>query len=234
MNPFLFIYTEFLWRPLFNLLIFIYNTIPGHDFGLAVVLFTLIIRGVLTPIHARAQRAQRELAVLQPEIQRIQKEHKNNREAQSKTLMSLYAEHKVNPFSGCLLMLVQVPVLITLFNIFGKGLDPSLLSYLYSFVLNPGAIDPMSFGVLDLSKGNIVLGVLAAVTQFFQTKLSMPVQPPSASKNDFARAMQAQMQYVFPVLILVWSYTLPSALTLYWTVLNLIGIVQETMMKKKM
>lgn len=206
---------------------------PGQDFGVAVVLFTIIVRGILTPIHAKAQRAQRDLSALQPEIQRIQKDHKNNRETQSKALMSLYAERKVNPFSGCLLMLIQVPVLITLFNIFGKGFDAALLSYLYSFVSNPGVINPISFGFLDLSRGNIVLGVFAALTQFFQTKLSMPVQPPSAGKNDFSRAMQAQMQYVFPVLILAWSYSLPAALTLYWTILNLIGIVQEILMKKK-
>lgn len=232
MNPFLFIYTEFLWRPLFNLLIFIYGVMPGQDFGVAVVLFTLIIRGTLTPVHAKAQRAQRELAALQPEIQRIQKDHKNNRESQSKALMSLYAERNVNPFSGCLLMLIQIPVLITLFNIFGKGFDAGLLSYLYSFVPNPGVINPISFGFLDLSQGNIILGVFAALTQFFQTKLSVPPPTPSSSKNDFARAMQMQMQYIFPVLILVWSYSLPAALTLYWTILNLIGIVQESLIKK--
>ena len=233
MNPFLFIYNEFLWRPLFNLLVFIYNTVPGQDFGVAVVLFTVIIRGILTPVHAKAQRAQRELSALQPEIQKIQKDHKSNREAQSKALMSLYAERKVNPFSGCLLMLVQVPVLITLFNIFGKGFDVSLLEYLYAFVSNPGAINPISFGFLDLSKGNIILGVFAAATQFFQTKLSLPPPVPTAAKNDFSRPMQAQMQYVFPVLILVWSYSLPAALTLYWTILNTIGIVQETITRRQ-
>jgi len=233
LNPFLFIYNEFLWRPLFNLLVFIYNTVPGQDFGVAVVLFTVIIRGILTPVHAKAQRAQRELSALQPEIQKIQKDHKTNREAQSKALMSLYAERKVNPFSGCLLMLVQVPVLITLFNIFGKGFDASLLEYLYAFVSNPGAINPISFGFLDLSKGNIILGVFAAATQFFQTKLSLPPPVPTAAKNDFSRAMQAQMQYVFPVLILVWSYSLPAALTLYWTILNTIGIVQETITRRQ-
>lgn len=231
MNILTFFYNEFLWRPLFNGLVWFYSLVPFHDLGIAIILLTIAIRLVLTPLFWKAQKTQKNLATLQPEIKRIQEELKQNREAQGKALMGLYAKHNVNPFSGCLVLLIQLPILIALFNVFRSGLDPTLLSYLYPFVQNPGSLNHVAFGILDLSMGSIYLGVIAALSQFFQTKMMMVGQPQSA-QNDFARMMQWQTLYIFPAIILVWSYTLPSALTLYWTILNIFGIVQEVVMKK--
>lgn len=193
---------------------------------------TLLIRLLLSPFLWKAQRAQKDLAAIQPEIKRIQAETKDNREAQGKALMELYAKHKVNPFSGCLLMLIQLPILIALFQVFRKGADPAELKYLYHFVANPGALNTVSFGVINLAKGNLYLGVIAAAAQFLQTRLSAPAPAPSGEKKDFSQVMQWQATYIFPALILVWSYTLPSALTLYWTILSIFGIVQEIVMRR--
>lgn len=212
-------------------MVWFYTVLPGQDLGLAIIALTVAIRVLLTPLLAKGQKAQKNLALLQPEIKKIQDNLKNNREAQSRALMELYAKHKVNPFSGCLLMVLQLPVLIALFGVFRSGLEPSALSYLYAFVENPGALNPLAFGLLDLSKGNLYLGAVAALTQYFQTKLTMPQQSPR-SGGDFARALSQQSLYIFPVVILVWSYTLPSALTLYWTVLNVFGILQELIVKR--
>ena len=233
MNPILYLYNELLWRPLFNGLVWLYVTLPIQDLGLAIIFLTIAIRLILAPVLIKGQRAQKTLATLQPEIKRLQNEHKNNKEVQGKALMELYAKHKVNPFSGCAMALVQLPILIALFQVFQKGFDPALLSFLYGFVQNPGALNPVSFGVLDLAKGNIYLGIFAAASQFFQTKLTLPAAvKPAADKKDFASILQWQATYIFPALILVWSYTLPSALTLYWTVLNILGILQEIIIKK--
>ena len=232
MNPLLYLYNELLWRPLFNGLVWLYTVLPIQDTGFAIIVLTIILRLILTPLLLKGQRAQKELAVLQPEIKRLQEQHKDNKETQGKALMELYAKHKVNPLSGCLLMLVQLPILIALFQVFQKGFDPSNLSYLYDFIKNPGALNPISFGVLDLSKGNIYLGILAAASQFLQTKMTLPSLKPASGKNDFSSILQWQTTYIFPALILVWSYSLPSALTLYWTVLNILGIVQEIIIKK--
>lgn len=232
MNLFLSLYNEFLFRPLFNGLVWFYTALPVQDLGLAIIALTILIRIVLTPLLWKGQNAQRKLSELQPEIKRIQEENKNNREKQGKALMEFYAKHKINPFSGCLLMLAQLPILIALFNVFQRGLNPTALQFLYSFIPNPGSLNPVAFGLIDLSKGNIWLGIVAAVTQYFQIKLSTPKPAAESKKTDFAAIFQKQSLYIFPALILVWSYTLPSALTLYWTALNLFGIVQEIVVKK--
>lgn len=231
MNPLIFIYNEFLWRPLFNGLVWFYTVLPGQDLGLAIIALTIVIRLILFVPLLKAQKAQRGLALLQPEIKKIQEQFKNDKAAQGKALTELYARHNLNPFSGCLIMLLQLPILIALFNVFRSGLEPSMLSYLYSFVPDPGRLDPVSFNLIDLSKGNIYLGVPAALSQFWQTKLTVSPSTPPKDKNNFSQAMQWQMTYVLPALILVWSYTLPSALTLYWTTLNIFGIVQEVLAK---
>lgn len=232
MDLLFYIYNEILFRPLFNALVWLYVTLPWQDLGLAIAALTILIRAILTPFLWKGQSAQRKMAELQPEIKRIQEELKHDREKQGRALMEFYAKHRISPFSGCLMMLIQLPILIALFQVFRKGFDPSELRLLYDFVANPGALNPISFGLIDLSKGNIFLGVIAAVTQYFQIKMSAPKPQVMAKASDFASIMQKQSLYIFPALILVWSYTLPSALTLYWTVLNIFAILQEILVKK--
>lgn len=232
MNSFIYLYTELLWRPLFNGLIFFYNTFPWQDFGLAIIALTIVIRLLLTPLFIKAQHAQKKLGLLQPEIKKVQEQHKNNKEAQGKAMMELYAAHQVNPFSGCLMMLLQLPILIALFGVFQGSFKPENLSYLYSFIQNPGTLNPLSFGILDLSKGNIYLGAVAALSQYWQSKLTLVALPSAAEKGEFTKVLQWQTLYFLPALVLFWSYSLPSALTLYWTILNLLGIVQEIILHK--
>lgn len=232
MSVFSTIYTEVLWRPLFNGLVWLYTSLPWQDFGLAVIILTVIIRLALSPLLIKSQKSQRELAALQPDIKAIQDKYKNNKEAQGKALMELYASRKVNPFSGCLVMAIQLPILLALFGVFRGVFDAAQFKYLYSFVTNPGVLNPSSFfGLIDLSRGNILLGAAAALSQYFQTKIAAP---PTASVGgqDFNKMLRWQTLYIFPALILVWSRTLPSALTLYWTVLNIAGILQEIVMQK--
>ena len=199
---------------------------------MAIIIFTIIIRLIMSPLMLKAQRAQKELSKLQPEIKKTQEQFKNDREAQGRATMALYTKHKVNPFSGCLMMLLQFPLLIALFSVFQQSFKPENMSYLYSFVTNPGVLNPISFGILDLSQGNIYLGVLAAVTQYIQSKLTMVSPVISPASGNFAKTLRWQALYFFPVLILVWSFKLPSALMLYWTVLNFLGMVQEIIVKK--
>ena len=228
------IFLEILWRPLFNGLVFFYTILPWHDLGVAIILLTLGIRFILAPLMGKARKAQHDLAKIQPEIKKIQEKFKDNKEAQSKALMEFYATHKVNPFSGCLLMLIQLPILLALFNVFRTGFDPKQLIYLYSFIPNPGTLHTIAFGVIDLAKGNMVLGGIAAITQYYQTKMTLHLTSPhEGNKDDFTQALQWQSLYLFPALIFAWSYSLPSALTLYWTVLNLFGILQEVVERRR-
>ena len=220
------IYTEVLWRPLFNGLIWLYISLPVRDLGLAIIMLTAVTRIVLAPFLWKAQKAQKAMGRIQPEIRKLQEKFKNDREGQGKALMGLYAQHRVNPFSGCLVLLVQFPVLIALFQVFQSGFDTAQFSYLYSFVSRPEGINPISFGIFDLSLGDWRLGIAAGLTQYVQAYLSMSTKP-SETPAGFAKMLQTQSLYVFPVLVFAWSFIFPSALTLYWTAMNVFGIVQE-------
>ncbi len=224
------LYTEVLWRPLFNGLVLFYWIVPGHDAGLAVIGLSAALRLALAPLLWKAHKSQKALAALQPEVKKIQDRFKGDRESQGKALMELYAHRGVSPFSGFGALMLQLPILIALFQVFQQGFDAAGLTYLYSFVPNPGAIDPVSFGLVDLSRGGLhglFLGAAAALTQFYQSSISTPASSPAGGGSDFSRALAWQTKYIFPLFVFGWSYTLPAALTLYWTVLNIFGIVQE-------
>lgn len=228
------IYNEVLWRPLFNGLIFIYNTLPWKDLGLAIFIFTIITRIILVPLTLKAKKSQQEMSFIQPEIKKLQEKFKNDRQAQNRALMELYSKYKINPFSGCLVMLIQLPILIALFDVFRRGFGEIKTGTMYYFIKAPEMINPVSAGLLDLSKGNLYLGVLAAATQFLQTKITIKQSGGMQAQEGFAKSLQWQSLYFFPALVLLWSYTLPSALTLYWTVLNILGIVEALIWKPKL
>lgn len=222
------IFNNFLYYPLFNFLVLIYNYLPGHDFGLAIVLLTVIIRFILYPLSVKALHSQKVLQDLQPKLQEIQKKYKNDKEKQAKETLELYRKEKINPFSGLFLALVQLPILIALYNVFWKGLKSTELLNLYNFVANPGNINAMFLNIVDLSQPSIVFAVLAGIIQFFQTKMLMPNTKKDKSKRaDMTSIMQKQMVYFFPVITVAILFKLPSALGLYWVVSGLFSIVQQ-------
>lgn len=220
-----------LYQPLFNALVLLYNYIPGHDFGIAIVFLTLIIRFVLYPISIKAINSQKGLQKLQPKIQELQKKYKDDKEKQAKEILELYKSEKINPFSGLLLALIQLPILIALYQVFWNGLNPKELTALYSFVANPGQINALFVHLIDLSKPNLILAIFAGLTQYFQTKMVLPKTGSTAEKKgngpDFSQVMQKQMVYFFPVFTVIILVSLPSALGLYWTISGLFSIIQQ-------
>lgn len=223
-----------LYRPLFNFLISIYNYLPGHDFGLAIILLTVIIRFILYPVSVKTLNSQKALQKLQPQLQEIQKKHKGDKEKQAKETLELYRKEKINPFGGLLLAIIQLPILIALYKVFWQGLDSKELEILYSFVSNPTHINPISFGLMDLSKPNLIFAVLAGIFQFFQTKMIMPKSGKSQPKSgDISALMQKQMIYFLPVLTVIILLRLPSALGLYWTVSSIFSIIQQYFILKE-
>lgn len=218
----------FLYRPLFNFLILIYNYLPKHDFGIAIICLTIIIRFILYPLSIKAVQSQRILQRLQPELEEIKKKYKDDKEKQGMEILGLYKREKLNPFGGLFLIIVQFPILIALYRVFSEGLKPEELSKLYSFVLNPVNINLMFLNVIDLSKPSIVFAVLAGIIQFFQTKMLMPkFNKDQSKKNDINMIMQKQMLYIFPFITIIILFNLPSALSLYWIVGGLFSIIQQ-------
>ena len=224
------LFNSIFYQPLFNGLIFLYNTIAFESFGVAVILLTLVIRFALYPLNKKAIESQKALNVLQPKIKEIQAKFKNDRVKQSEELMKIYQEHKINPASGCLPILIQLPVLIALFRVFSIGSDLGQLDHLYDFVQKPETINFMFLGIIDLSRRSIVLSVLAGFLQFIQSKMILPKKnnPQGASgKMDFASIMNHQMVYFMPIFTIFIALNLPAALPLYWLVMTLFGIIQQ-------
>jgi len=218
------------FQPIFNALIWLHNAIPGHDIGLAIVALTILIKVILAPFSVKMLRSQRALQVLQPKLQELQKKHKGDREALGKATMELYKKEKVNPFSSCLPLLIQLPFLFAVFQVFREGLKEETLAFLYSFVQNPGVINPVSFGLVDLNTPSIPLALLAGAAQFWQTRmLTHKKQPsvPGAKDEGMASMMNKQMMYVLPVVTVVIGASLPGGLTLYWFLFTLLTALQQ-------
>jgi YidC/Oxa1 family membrane protein insertase len=223
----------FLYNPLLNILLLLYRYLPGHDFGIAVIVLTILIRIILYPLGNQAIRSQKVLQELQPKLQEIQGKYKNDRENQAKATMELYKKEKINPFSGCLPLIIQLPILIALYRVFWRGLQPGVQTSLYSFVPYAGQINPMFLGIINLSQPSPLLAVFAGITQFIQSKMVSPQVKSSQGKNsDFSGMMQKQMLYFFPVFTILILWRFPAALAIYWIVTTLFSIFQQYLIFK--
>ncbi len=232
----MYLFQEIFYRPILNFLVFLYNIIPGHDLGVAIILLTIVIKLILHPLSLKSLKSQKELQDIQPKIDALKEEHKDNKEALAKATMDLYKEHKINPFSSCLPLLIQLPFLLAVYQVFRDGLA-SRLDLVYSFVYRPEMINAFSFGFIDLSKPNVILAVLAGVAQFWQAKTMMAKQPKKVETNpkqpDISTMMSKQMLYLMPAVTIFIGVSLPGGLTLYWFVLTMLTALQQWLMFRK-
>lgn len=228
------LFSEILYRPLINLVVVLYNAIPGGDLGLAIIALTVLIRGLFLPLSLKTARSQRSLNVLQPKVNELKQKHKDDHMAQSQAIMALYKEHKINPLSGCLPLLVQIPVLLALYQVFLHIFQPESLDLLYGFIANPGTLDKTLVGLVDLSVRSPILAVLAGGFQFLQAKLTIQKQPDgkAAAQGDFAGALNKQMLYFFPVMLIIISWNLPAGLTLYWVTTTFFSIAEQLYIRR--
>lgn len=235
-------------QPLLNLLIVLYSIVPLHSFGLAVIAITIVVRAIMWPLSGKALHSQKALKGLQPEIDKIKKKYKGKPQELQKAMSELYKEKEINPFSSCLPTILQLPILIGLYMVFIKFKDPNfvqltdaskgVLTQLYPFVKNiptvksvidaGGSLNTTLLGIVDLAKPNVVLAVLAGGTQLLQTKLMTPSAP-----QDPQQQMMAKMVYLFPLITVFISFSLPSALPLYWTASTAIAAYQQWLIMHK-
>lgn len=234
------VFHEALYRPLFNLLIWLYNVIPGADIGFAIIALTILVKLVLWPLTNASLKSQKALQDLQPKLEALKEEHKDDKEKLAKAMMELYAKEKVNPLSSCLPILIQIPILIALYRVLSDGLHAESLSALYSFVQNPGSINAMFLGIVDLGKRSIPLAVLSGLFQFWQTRMLIARRPPKqvrgkegSKDEEMLASMNQSMLYFMPVMTVVIGASLPGGLTLYWVAINVVSIVQQYMVFKK-
>lgn len=237
-----YLYTLIIYQPIYNALVWFYDIIPTHDIGLAIIAITLLVRLILYPLMAQSLKSQKSLQNLQPKIKEIQELHKDNKELQSKEMMKLYKEEKVHPFSSCLPLLIQLPILLAVYHVFRQGVSSTGFELLYPFVHNPGTINHLSFGFIDVTKSSPYLAILAGLAQFWQTRMMMVSKPPrptgkvlpGAKDEDMMAQVNKQMVYTMPLLTLFIAWRLPAGLAMYWLVTTLAtGLQQYIVLRPK-
>ncbi len=247
------IFNIFFYQPVMNLLVGIYQIIPGQDFGIAVILLTVLIRFILYPVSAKGVRAQHKLNEVQPEVKKIQEKYKDDKEKQVKEVLDVYKKAGVSPFSAFTPLLVQIPVLFALFRVLWEVQSTDAIKSLYSFVPAPQEISSLFLGVVDLAEeglfqsvngadvflfGNLVIIVGAVAAQFFQMKMISAKKkgPGGGKKNDaqeMAEKMQKKMIYFFPFFTFFILLQLPIAIGLYWFVSTIFTIAQQYFILKE-
>jgi len=231
-----FLYHALFFDPLYNLLVLLFKVLPWADAGVIVIILTIFVRLIMFPLSRKAVLTQVKMAEIGPELAKIKEQYKDKAEEQAKLTLSLYREKGVNPFSGILVIIIQIPIIFSLYQIF-LHLPEINSALLYSFVLVPDYINTTFLGLINITAKSIPLALLAAVSTFFQFQISMKGQtPPTGNSfgNNLARSMQTQMKYFFPVIVFFISYNISGVIALYWLTTNLFSIGQEFFVRKKL
>lgn len=229
----------YFYEPIYNLLAFVLTYTPLHDIGTAIVVVTLIIKGLLLPLNLSALRTQYMMKRIEPEMKKIRELQKKNPQEASKKMIALYKDEKINPFSSLFAMVLQIPIFFALYFVFSKGLvnDPESL---YSFVTFPETLHTLAFGLFDVTQKNVVIAVLAGISSYMLARRQtegMVVKKEAHEEgfqDQFMKSMKLQLLYILPIIITISGAFLPSALALYWFVSNSISYAQDVYMKKKL
>ncbi|MCK5511087.1 membrane protein insertase YidC, partial [Candidatus Parcubacteria bacterium] len=226
-------FQTFFYQPILNLLVFLYNIVPGHDLGLAIIALTIIIKLILLPLSKKSLRSQKALQDLQPKVEELKKKYKGKKEELGRAMMGLYKDNKVNPMSSCLPLLIQMPFLYAVFWVFRDGFAGESLDLVYSFISRPEAINTVSLGFIDLANKQPVIAILAGAAQYWQTKMLMAKRPKVKNNTakdgdmDMAAIMNKQMIYFMPAITVFIGMSFPGGLALYWLVTTVLTGVQQ-------
>lgn len=179
------------------------------DYGIAILIVTLIIRIIIFPLMFKQLKHTKMMQEMQPEINKIREKHKNDPQKMNQEMMKLFQEKGTNPLSGCFPILVQMPILIALYQ---------------AIMYNPHITQATTIlGGITLGKPeHFVLPALAALTTYVQTKMTM------ANAND---PQQKMLLYIMPGMIFFFSFSFPAALSLYWVFGNILTIIQYYFLK---
>ncbi len=283
---------DFIAYPLGQFLYFIYNTLAFHNYGLAILIFTVIIRLLLLPLTFKQYRSTAKMQLIQPKIQEIQKRYKNDKEKLNQEMMRVYQENKVNPAGGCLPLIIQMPILFSLYydivsplkymlgktkeqiqslvDIVSKALgvdalqlgfqkEISVIEYFNQFpgklsglenLLRQEELINMNFLGLNLGKTPtidtaklfgaesaiylplLLIPLLAVVFTYISAKLSMPPKPAGKSDGKPGGGMQSTMLLIGPVMTLIFSFSLPAGVGLYWIAGSVVQMFQQMYINK--
>lgn len=253
--------------PILNLLValykgFLFLKIPGA-YGFAIIALTGMIRLLFQPFFHKQMVTAKKMQELKPHLDHLSKKHKKDPKRLQQEQMQLYKEHGINPASGCLVMIVQLPVFIALYNTLslflnngtGQKIITKINSALYTQSLHITSIDPWFFGFnLAMSPSAsktwyyYAIPVITGILQYLQASATMPApaepkkeldekgnekKQENSTSEDFQKAMNTQMKYIFPFMIGYFSFTLPVGLSLYWNIFSLFSIMQYRKLNAK-
>ena len=227
------LWTIIFYKPLYNALLLLISAIPGGSVGLAVILLTIVVKLILFPLTQKSINSQLKMKALEPKLNEI-KEKITDKAEQSKKTFALYKENNINPFSSCLLVLIQLPIIIALYMVFIHFGNITVGTY--SFVHIP-AVFNLNFAGFNLAQKSIVFALIAGISQFFQGYLAQGRQSkPTGNdmKAEFAKSMQMQMLYFLPLMIVFIAYRVSAAVALYWITSNIFTIGQELYTRRQM
>ena len=239
-----YLWNTIFYQPIYNSLIFIINNITFGDVGFAIILATIVIKLALSPLTRKSIRSQILMKKMEPEMKQIKKDFPNKEEQARKTF-ELYKKYGTNPFSGCLVILIQLPFIFALYYVFYKGLsfDTNLI---YSFIQAPTALNNNFLGLIEMHSKSLILAILAGVSQFIQGYLSSPIKTKTeivkeinvgekrSFQEELSKSMQTNIKYVLPVFIAVIAYQISAAVALYWITSNIFTIAQEWFIRRSL
>jgi len=242
-----------LYQPFVNALIFLYQLL-FHNIGLAVIVLTVAIRLALYPLTRSSLKASTKMRELAPELEKLKKKHGKDKQAYAKAQMDLYKQHGANPAAGCLPQVVQIVVLIALYQAFIQVLrtDGEVIQKLNTILypqlrLSAETVINTQFLYLDLGKPDVFslpglplplpgfFLIAAALAQLISSKMMMPAMAKSQKEaaktpgmaDDLATSMQSQMTYLFPLMTILIGYSFPSGLILYWFIFSVLMVIQQ-------
>ncbi|MDT3700058.1 MAG: YidC/Oxa1 family membrane protein insertase [Thermincola sp.] len=213
---------DLLVNPMTEILNFFYNltkTMGVPSYGLAIIFLTILIKMALFPLSVKQMRSLKITQQLQPKIKAVQEKYKNEPQKAQAAVMEIYKQYGANPLSGCLPLLVQMPILIALYQTLYNFKFPEAAHA--SFLYNPN----LGFWIENLKQPDkyLVMPILAVITTFALQKMTTNVQDQT----------QKTMLYVMPLFIGFITYSMPSGLGLYWVVTNIVGAVQQYFINKQ-
>jgi YidC/Oxa1 family membrane protein insertase len=264
------VFNTFVVEPVFNFLVIVYGLLPGHNFGLAIIIFTILVRLLMWPLVKKQLHQAKAMREMQPEIKRIKKAAGGDRQKESTMLMELYKERGISPFGSIGTLIVQFIILIGLYSGLKKVVDDprAIIDFSYTWVQSLPALKELAtdinlfdgslFGVVDLKRAAIMDGVVylpalllvlgSAVAQFFQSKQLMPVDKDArslkkilkdasagkqAEQSEVNAAIGRSTRYLLPGMIILFTISLPAALSLYWLFSGAVAYIQQARVLNK-
>lgn len=230
-------YGTIIHQPIYNALVFFTSISPGYALGFGIIFLTILIRTLLLIPNHKVLKSQKKLQAVQPKISALKEKHGDDQQKIAQETFAIYKEHKVSPFGSCLPILIQLPILIGLFNVIQNGMDPGSSYLLYAplqgFDLNK--VQTMFLGVLDLTKTDIfVLPVIVGLLQYLSLRLSMGKNKAAAGAKPASEMESANrmMIYIMPLMLAFFTASAPAGVGIYWAFSTLYGIIQQIIINR--